>query len=240
MAFLDADDLWLPDKLGRQLEEIRRDPRVRALQSGAARVDDELRVLWVEPCRGSQDQLWDALSFQNMPALMSTLLAERSLLEEVGGFDPSLVILQDWDLAIRLARRGQLHSVPDVLSAYRYFGTSQSANVEIHIEPGLRILDRLFAEDELPPAIRTRKREVYARFYAMLCGGSVRVRSPRSVVHWGVKAVKADPSVTRYIAEFPRRRLARRRRAARMPRRLPLPARVVEANVPARTTPVIN
>ena len=142
VAFLDADDLWLPDKLARQLEEIRRDPGIRALQTGAARVDDELRLLWSEPCQRSQNQLWDTLCFRNMPALMSTLLVERELLEEVGGFDPSLVILQDWDLAIRLTQRGQLHSLPDVLSAYRYFGTSQSANVDIHVEPGLRVLER--------------------------------------------------------------------------------------------------
>jgi hypothetical protein len=166
---------------------------------------------------------------------MSTLLAERDLLEEVGGFDSSLVILQDWDLAIRLARKGQLHSLPDVLSAYRYFGTSQSANVDIHVEPGMRVLDRLFADPELPPAIHARRRAVYARFYAMLCGGSIRVRSPRSAVYWGMKALRTDPRVAGYIAAFPSRRLSRRRRAARMPRALQLPAAVFEANRAAPT-----
>src|SRR5207302_7680764 len=104
-------------------------PHVRAIQTGAARVHNDLNVLWIETCRPSRDPLWDTLCFRNMPGLMSTLLAERSLLDEVGRFDPSLVILQDWDLAIRLAGKGQLHSLPDVLSAYRFHATSQSANV---------------------------------------------------------------------------------------------------------------
>ena len=232
VAFLDADDVWLPEKLERQLDEIRRNPEIRALQTGAARVDDELRLLWAETCRRSDDQLWDALSFRNMPALMSTLLAERGLLDEVGGFDPSLVILQDWDLAIRLARRNQLHSLPDVLSAYRYFDTSQSANVEIHVEPGLRVLETLFADPQLPPTIRARKRAAYARFYTMLCGGSIRVGRPRSAVHWGMKALRTDPRVAGYIAAFPRRRLSRRRQATGMPPTLELPAAVLDANTP--------
>ena len=238
VAFLDADDLWLPDKLERQLGEIQGDPSIRGLQTGAARVDDELRLLWVDPCRRSENQLRDTLDFRNMPALMSTLLVERDLLEEVGGFDSSLIILQDWDLAIRLARRGQFHSLPDVLSAYRYYGTSQSANVEIHVEPGLRVLGKLFSDPELPPAIRARRRAAYARFYAMLCGGSVRVRSPGSVLYWGLKALRTDPRVAAYIAAFPRRRILRRRQAAALPPTLDFPDTVVDANTPARTQPV--
>ena len=232
VAFVDADDLWLPDKLERQLEAIRRDPSIRALQTGAARVDDALTLLWVQPCYEPTDQLWETLCFQNLPALMSTLLIERELFEVVGGFDASLVILQDWDLAIRLARRGQLHSLPDVLSAYRYFDTSQSANVEIHIEPGLRVLDRLFADPTLPPEIRKRRRAAYARFYAMLCGGSIRVGSPRRAVSWGIKALRNDPRVAGYIAAFPFRRFSRRSQAAQMTAPLGFPPAVLEANIP--------
>ena len=235
VAFLDADDLWLPDKLERQLDEIRRTPGVRALQTGAARIDDELRLLWVEPCTRSEDQLWDTLYFRNMPGLMSTIMVERDLLKEIGGFDPSLVILQDWDLAIRLALRGQLHSLPDVLSAYRYYETSQSANVEIHVEPGLRVLEKAFADPELPDDVRARRRRAYARFYAMLCGGSIRIKDPRLAVHWGLKALRTDPRVVDYIAAFPRRRLSRRRRVAELPSALPFPPAVVEANVPAQS-----
>jgi glycosyltransferase involved in cell wall biosynthesis len=231
VAFVDADDLWLPEKLERQLDEIGRNPGIRALQTGAARVNDELRLLWSESCRRPQDQLWETLCFQNLPALMSTLMIERDFFNEIGGFDPSLIILQDWDLAIRLARRDQLHAIPDVLTAYRYFDTSQSANVEIHIDPGMRVLEKLFTDPTLPAEIRAKQRAAYARFYAMLCGGSMRVKDPRGAVSWGRKALRRDPRVAGYIAAFPLRRLSRRRQAAE-PSSLELPRTVLDANEP--------
>jgi glycosyltransferase involved in cell wall biosynthesis len=229
VAFLDADDLWLPDKLERQLAAIEQGPDIRAIQTGAARVDDELNLLWLEPCRASADPLWDTLCFRNLPGLMSTLMIERAYLEEIGGFDPSLVILQDWDLAIRLARRGQLHSVADVLAAYRYH-ISQSANVEIHIDPGLRVLARAFADPELPASVRDRRDEAYARFYAMLSGGAVKVGDYPQAVRWGVRALRRDARVAGYLAAFPLRRLRRRRKARAPAQALPLPAAVLAAN----------
>lgn len=237
VAFLDADDLWLPDKLEQQLDEIGRNPGIRAMQTGAARVDNHLNVLWVEECRPSRDPLWDTLCFRNLPGLMSTLLLERSLLDEVGGFDPSLVILQDWDLAIRLARKGQLHSLAGALSAYRFHAASQSANVEIHIEPGLRVLQRVFADPELPTAIRERRREAYARFYAMLSGGAVKVGRYPYAAYWAGRALASSPRVSGYLVSFPLRRLRRRGRAATMPKALQLPSAVIDANGPGLSLP---
>jgi hypothetical protein len=117
----------------------------------------------------------------------------------------------------------------DVLAAYRLHA-SQSANVEIHIEPGRRILDRLFAEPELPRSIRACRSEAYAHFYAMLSGGSVKVGRYPLALYWGMRALVRDPRVAGYLAAFPARRLRRRRQPATMQKDLPLPAAVLDAN----------
>ena len=211
LAFLDADDLWLPTKLSRQLNLIDRNPGIRAVQTGAAIVDDDLRLLWREPCTASRDCLWDTLCLKNMPALMSTLLVDRALIREVGAFDSSLVILQDWDLAIRLAATDGFAAIPDVLAAYRRHDGNQSGNVEIHVEPGYRILDRMRSDPRLSDLTPRQWEKINARFCAMLSGGELRNGRPWKAVAWGVKAMRHDPTVSLRITSVPVRRWRRRR-----------------------------
>ena len=110
--------------------------------------------------------------------MMVTLIIERALLERIGGFDPSLIILQDWELAIRLARLGELYSTSEPLVLYRLHASNQSKQIDLHIEPGERVLARLFADPTLPPEIAVRRSYVYAHFYAMLSAAPSRSGVP--------------------------------------------------------------
>ena len=211
IAMIDADDLWLPDKLERQLAILRAHEEVRAVQCAAVRVDDALRPLFIGRCPEGRNDLLDVLCLRGMPGLMSTLIAERTLLDEVGRFDPSYVILQDWDLAIRLARRGALYSSPEPLVLYRFHAGNQSNQVDLHIEPGERILAGFFGDAGVPPEIRARRGYVYAHFYAMMCGGALQVGRPGYAVHWARRAIASDPRVIAHLALLPVRRLEKRR-----------------------------
>jgi glycosyltransferase involved in cell wall biosynthesis len=217
VAFLDADDLWLPHKLERQLEVLKAHPDVRALSSSAVIVDDLLRPLFVASSPDGRNELLDVLCFRGLAAFMDTLIAERALIERIGGFDPSLIILQDWELAIRLARAGELYSISDPLALYRLHAGNQSKQMDLHIEPGERILATLFDDPTLPAEIAARRSYVYAHFYAMLSGGAFQIGRPAYAVYWARRALAADPRVTAYIARLPvrrvRRRLSRRRAA---------------------------
>jgi glycosyltransferase involved in cell wall biosynthesis len=217
VAVVDADDLWLPKKLERQLAVFRGHPGVRALHGAALHVDDSLRPLFIGRCPNGKNNLFDVLCFRGLPGFMCTLIAERTLLEEVGCFDPDLIILQDWDLAIRLARRDALYSTAEPMVLYRVHSTNQSKQIDLHIEPGERILANLFADPTLPSNITARRDYVYARFYAMLCGGAFQLGRFSYAAFWARRAIASDPSVLGYLASLPLRRLEKRlsrRRAA--------------------------
>lgn len=113
VAFLDGDDVWHPSKLGRQLEVLEAHPELDLLATSWSRrypepePDGELRWL------GYLDQL--ALNqFQT-----STVLARRSLLERVGGFDSALDGVEDWDFWTRCAAQGTLAVLESKLVMYR-------------------------------------------------------------------------------------------------------------------------
>jgi len=211
VAFLDADDLWLAHKLERQLRFLSAHPDVRAVQAGAIFVDPDLKPLSVRPCVAPDDEFMHFLMFRNLPACMETLLIERSALMEIGGFDEELAILEDWDLMMRAALQMKLKSIEEPLALYRVHPANRSRNLELHVRPGFRVLNRIFAEAELPPHIRAHKQEAYARFYLMLSGGALKVGDWPTCVKWAARAALKHPPVLTYAAMLPARRLARRR-----------------------------
>ena len=211
IAFLDGDDLWLPNKLEVQLAVFEREPRVLAVQCSAYCVDNALRVFEARRCDPRRDTLMNFLLFRNLPAFSSAVVVRRECFERIGGFGTDLVILSDWDMVCRIAHAGILRSTPEFLVLYRHYSNNQSRNVEIHIESGARSLTRFFANPKLEPALRSKEAHVWAYFYAMLAGGYVRNRQWREGMAWAVKALRTSPRVAPYMAGMPIRRLSKLR-----------------------------
>ena len=64
-----------------------------------------------------------------IPGGASSVLTERSLFDEVGGFDDSLVSAHDWELWIRFAARSVVAGVDEPLVGYRVWPGSMSWDV---------------------------------------------------------------------------------------------------------------
>ncbi|HLA78486.1 MAG TPA: glycosyltransferase family A protein [Vicinamibacteria bacterium] len=210
VAFLDADDLWLPRKLARQLEVLSNHPACQACQCGAYFVDDALSVLSVRPSRDTGRSLEEALLFENLPAFLSALIAKRSLLLEVGLFDVGLEILEEWDMAIKMARFGAMRSVPEALVLYRVHPGNRHRNVDIHIAPGFAVLEKVFGDPALPAAAKRLRRRAYATFFRTLAGGYFNNRNLLAFARWALRSVLSDPRQLAYMLALPLRRIERR------------------------------
>ncbi len=214
VALLDADDLWLPDKLERQVRTLRADRSVGAVQCGTTYVDDGMNVLEVRtpPPRVS---LWEVLNFRGVVALMSTLVIRRDCLAVAGVQRPEFEGKDEWEWTMRLARHCGIGSVPDPLVVHRVSPTSKYP-VAAHIPPGLAVLEQVFADPTLPEDIRARRARVYASYYTMAAGGYFQAGRPWESVRWALKAAKSHPASLGYVAALPiraLRRVASRRRS---------------------------
>lgn len=123
LAFRDDDDLWAPWKLRRQLDLAR--------ASGATFVYGPVAVLDADGRRRTTLAAPDPAGLAErllvgnaMPAGSSNVLADRSAVLALGGFDERLSHLADWDLWLRLALAGGAAADAAVLVAYvRHPGT---------------------------------------------------------------------------------------------------------------------
>jgi glycosyltransferase involved in cell wall biosynthesis len=209
VALLDADDLWVPHKLERQLEVLETNLGVHAIQSGAYFVDDNLQVLSVQRCTDTGRSFEETLLFKNLPAYLSALMVRRDRLIEVGMFDTELEILEEWDMALKMSRFCGMRSVEEPLVLYRVHAGNRHRNVDIHIKPGLLVLQRLFADPGLPPTIKKLRSRSYGTFYRTLAGGYFNIGKYASFIRWAVTSLITDPAQVVYMAQLPLRRLRR-------------------------------
>lgn len=126
IAFLDADDIWLPHKIESQMERFRASPELGMVYSGVHLVDRAGTIIdTLLPAPGD-------IAFRN------TLLVEKPYMTGAGstgvvpatlvgkiGFDERLKASADWAFACRVALSYPVEAIDQPLALYRQHGDSQ-------------------------------------------------------------------------------------------------------------------
>ncbi len=129
LAFLDDDDGWRPGKLAAQLDALAAAPGARWCVAAAVATDGDLVPFLVQPVPPAEQVAGDLRRRNCVPGGGSGVVAERRLVQELGGFDERLHHVGDWDLWLRLAATGPPAVVDEPLLAYRRHGARMSADV---------------------------------------------------------------------------------------------------------------
>ena len=143
IAFQDSDDVWLIDKLEKQVALIQESPATTAVvYSGFLRVKNgSLKYTPKSEDKQIRGKILPDLLSGNFVSTQ-TMLVRRGAFDEIGAFDPDLRRLQDWDLAIRLADRYEFDLVDEPLAmVYDTLGNI-SADAEAFVESLTRILEK--------------------------------------------------------------------------------------------------
>jgi len=114
IARLDADDVALPARLERQRAFLEGHPDVGLLGTAARVVDEADRELAVIRPPEADPAIRRALIRRN-PFVHSSVMARRALVEQVGGYDASFPVAQDYDLWLRLSAVTRMANLPEPL-----------------------------------------------------------------------------------------------------------------------------
>lgn len=151
VAFLDADDLWHPAKLERQVAVLG-ESGAPMCTSGYAFFDDRTRRLVgvVRVGDGSAAlRGWLALEGNGL-ALASTSLIRRRTLDDLLRFDPAFSVSADLDFALRVAEMGHIDAVSEVLVGYRVHPGQMHRQISGLAGDMSALYDRVFADGSEP------------------------------------------------------------------------------------------
>ena len=211
VAFLDADDAWGPSKLEKQVATLADRPGCRACYSAVYLADQRLSVL-SEQRSGDGVVEYDSLLVNGniVTGSASSVICERALLDEVGGFDEDLSLCADWDLWVRLSARTTFAYVDEPLAMYRQSIGSMSRNPRLLEQDTLALLHKAFSGPS-PPGARTRAR-AYGRQYRVLAGSHLQAGTYRDALRCFILSVRYDPRQALYGLALPSRALRRHSR----------------------------
>jgi glycosyltransferase involved in cell wall biosynthesis len=162
IAFLDSDDLWMPEKLARQSLFMRNNPDCLISQTGETWMRDGRSV---NPGQRHRKRPGDIFidSLRTCLISPSAAILRRELLDEVGGFDEDMAACEDYDLWLRILARHEVGLLDEPLTVRRAGHPGQlSATVAALDRFRILALAKLLADASLEAARRRAAAEVMA------------------------------------------------------------------------------
>lgn len=170
LAFLDADDTWLPNYLEVQVARIQADPTIDVLYPNVMMFGDasEAGEEFMTACPSSGDVTFERLISQECN-VSNCSIARRETLIRAGLFDESLRSVEDFDLWLRVVKNGgRIVYHRDVLARYRRRAGSLTADAIALAQNIIRVLEKVEQTMELTPAERATVDLHQQRFNAVL------------------------------------------------------------------------
>jgi glycosyltransferase involved in cell wall biosynthesis len=111
IAFLDDDDVWLPDKINRQMQLITSNPSLGLIYCSDYAVDEQLHILYRRDAENhNRGDVFERLLIKNF-IFTSCTMARRDAIEKAGYMELEFKFGEDWDLWLRIAAKYQVDFV---------------------------------------------------------------------------------------------------------------------------------
>ncbi len=150
IAILNDDDVWLPDKLSRQIELFEANDKIGLIHTDGHFIDGEGLEIEGSPLgfdfpKTETGNVLQALLYQNK-IIASASLIRKECFDRLGGFNDAYFGSGDWEMWLRIAEEYVVGYVSEELTKYRVHGANASHK-----------LDRIWQDDQrLREWIRTR------------------------------------------------------------------------------------
>lgn len=194
LAFLDADDLWAPQRLEGMLYALAEKPRAGVVFSRTRFFDaDTLQQGTLTPYRPALSA--PDLFAENAVCSTSNIVCRKALFEKTGGFNPDLAYAedQDWLLRIALGTDWKIVGLDEEWFFYRSSNASQSADLEKMRQGWLRMVGA--ACQSFPETAPRAARLAYGPIHRQLARRALRMARPAESLRFLGLAIRYNPGL---------------------------------------------
>jgi glycosyltransferase involved in cell wall biosynthesis len=112
ITFIDADDLWTPDKLEAQLKALQEHPQAAVAYSWTDWIDESGQVIYGGSHRQVSGDVYAHLFLGDFIDSGSNVLIRQSVFDTIGGFNETIQYSEDWEMWLRIAIKYEFVAVP--------------------------------------------------------------------------------------------------------------------------------
>ena len=145
ISFMDADDLWTPDKLESQWKALQQNSQAAVAYSWTDYIDESGKFLKFGRRIKANGDVFTKLLKINFLENGSNPLIRQKALEKVGVFDKSLTAAEDIEMWLRLAANYEFVCVEKPQILYRISANSLSSNLKTMEATSLKVIERAFS-----------------------------------------------------------------------------------------------
>lgn len=166
LSFIDADDLWVTDKLEKQFQALQRNPSAGGVYSWTLILDAVGKTFYPGNCESFEGDVYPQLLLSNFVGSGSNMMVRRAASDSIGGFDTKLRSHEDWDYYLRLARHWPFVVVSEPQILYRKTDSSLCSNFAVMEEYIFILHQKVFSN--VRPGLEYLEQQSRARKYDFL------------------------------------------------------------------------
>jgi glycosyltransferase involved in cell wall biosynthesis len=171
IAFLDAVDLWMPEKLEKQIALLEADQEVGLCYAATEKVDENLQLVGYINANAYQDYCEALLMNLNIVSgSCSSAIIRRDIALQTEGFDPQFSTCADWEYWLRLSLLTKFAPVSEYLVKYRTVAGSMSSNPYVSKRDTLGVLNKFFGLPDLPEKYKKLKNKALSNNLMVVSG----------------------------------------------------------------------
>lgn len=128
IAFLDADDIWVPSKLEKQACVLDQFPKVGLAYGWVGSINATGQKVGKIRKHYDEGNVWKTLILRDITECGSVPMIRRECFDKVGTFDTTLSYAQGWDMWIRISAKYSFKVIKEALTYYRSHPGNHSKN----------------------------------------------------------------------------------------------------------------